>query len=659
MKTTTRFLMMLLACCAFLAAGTQQAAAQCAAGQTQVTITITPGSFPAELVWDLVDNVTSTVVASRTCGTAGGSTQNICLNDGQTYTFNARDDWGDGWNGATFTITKTAGGCAIASGSPNNGLGGDNTDNCVRFQLEQSVTFQTDAPIAGCTNPTASNFNPCATIDDGSCLLPAVNDACADAIDIASGTCYTGSNVGATAGDGALDAACIDGSLTPADIWFSTTVGASGAVSISIADNPGFSSIFELYLGTCGSLGTGILASLGACNNYGDGGGLTLTGLPAGAELLIRFWDFGSNDFGGLTLCVEEPAPPVLGCTDPCASNFNPDAEEDDGSCLLPVTDADDCSSAATIAAGVTPFYSAGATGSDITSCTSSDSLDIWFAYNVPSGLDSVLIYTCGSSFDTGLSLWADCDGPSEIACNDDGTPSGIGSTCDGSNFQSYILLTDSALTAVEGSTIYIRIAGFSGTSGCGDLNIEELGTPPFVCVEPTNPVSTVVPAGVLLSWDTTPGALAYRISGGPVGGPFVNRPSATNSKLIPNNALTAGTCYEWRVRAKCVDLSVSVSSVTAGFCVPAARLEDNANAQLFPNPADQQTVLSFRADADEAMTVQVYDLSGKLMMTETLNATAGANNYALNTAKLADGSYLIQLTGQNHNIAMMVDVKH
>ncbi|MBI1192970.1 MAG: T9SS type A sorting domain-containing protein [Bacteroidetes bacterium] len=654
MMTTTRFFFMLLACCAFLAAGTQQTAAQCAPGQTEVTITITPGSFPAELVWDLVDNVTATVVASRTCGTAGGSTQNICLNDGQTYTFNARDDWGDGWNGATFNIAKTVGGCAIASGSPNNLTAGDNTDNCVGFQLEQSVTFQTDAPIAGCTNPAASNFNPCATIDNGSCIVPAPNNACADAIDIANGTCYVGSNVGATAGDGPLGVACVDGSLTPADIWFTTTIGASGAVNITVADNPGFSSIFELYLGTCGSLGTGILASLGACSNYGDGGGITLSGLPAGAELVIRFWDFGSNDFNALTLCVEEP---IAGCTDPCASNYNPAASIDDGSCTLPATDADDCASAAAVSAGVTPFYSEGATGSDISSCTGNDSLDIWFAYSVPVGIDSVLIYTCGSSFDTGLSLWDACGG-NEIACNDDATPAG-GSLCGGSNFQSYILLTDSALTDVEGSTIYIRIAGFNGSSGCGDLNIEELGTPPFVCVEPQNPVSTLTPAGVTLSWDATPGVLAYRVTGGPVGGPYVNRTSGTNSKNIPNSALNAGTCYEWSVRAKCVDNSVSGYSSMSGFCIPVARMDGTADVQLFPNPADQQTVLSFSADADEAMTVQVYDLSGKLMMTESLNATAGANNYSLNTAQLADGSYLVQLMGETRNFAMMVDVKH
>ncbi len=661
MNTTKRLFIATLACCAFLLGSAQKSEAQASgAPVTEVTITITPGSFPAEIVWELVDDVTATVIASRACGTLGGSTLNLFLNDGQTYTFRALDDWGDGWNGGTFTVKKRATNCVIITGSGNNGLAGDNTDNCIGFQLESSTVFQTDAPIAGCTNPAASNYNICATVDNGSCVFPALNNACSSAIDIPSGTCFTGTNIGATAGDGPLGLACVDGSLTPADIWFSTTVGATGTVQLTFVDNPGFSSIVELYLGSCGALGTGILTSIGACSNWGDGGGFTLSGLPPAAVLLIRFWDFGSNDFNSLTLCVAEPVPPVEGCTDPCADNYNPLAVIDDGSCIVTaVTDADECASAAAIVAGTTAFYSVGATGSDISSCTGNDSLDVWFAYSIPSYLDSLLVYTCGSSFDTGLSLWDACGG-NELACSDDGTPAG-GSTCGGSSFQSYILLSDSGLAAVAGSTIYIRIAGFDGNSGCGDLIIEEVGSPPFVCEIPLNPVTTIVPAGALLSWDAVPGAIAYRVTGGPVGGPSANRTSATNSKLIPNGVLDATLCYEWRVRTKCFDNSTSGYSTLGSFCGPDAgsRLGETADSQLYPNPADDQTILSFEAGADEAMTVQVFDLSGKLMFSDIINAVSGLNNYTLNTSGLVNGSYLIQLLGESRNEAMMVDVNH
>jgi hypothetical protein len=656
MNSTKTFGLLAVACCALLLSSAPKATAQCASGQTEVTITINGGSFPAEIVWELVDDVTSTVVASRACGTAGGSVEDICLNDGQTYTFNAFDDWGDGWNGGTFEVKIKDSGCVLAAGAPNNGVGGDNTDNCVGFDLEQSVTFQTDAPISGCTNPAASNFNICATIDDGSCLLPAPNDACADAIAIPAGTCFSGSNVGATAGDSPLDAACVDGNLTPSDIWFTTTVPASGALRVVVANQPGFSSIYEFYLGDCSDLGPGILASLGACTNYSTGTGLTLSGLPAGATLYIRWWDFGSNDFGPVSLCVEEPA---LGCTDPCASNFDPAASIDDGSCVLPALDADECVDAATITAGTTAFYSQGASGTDISSCTSNDSLDIWFAYEVPAGLDSLLIYTCGSSFDTGLSLWDACGG-SELACNDDGTPGGIGSSCGGSNFQSYILLTDSALLNVAGSVVYIRIAGFNGTSGCGDLIIEEVAAP-VACDKPVNLAAFEGPFGVTLTWDAVPGALGYRINGGLLGGPFAVTKSLTNSRFLPNSLLSAGSCYEYGVRARCSGGITSDVSDRDTFCLsaPAARLADMLDVQLFPNPANDYTVLTFSAEADEMLSVQVFDLSGKLMVSDSYNAGAGLNNYTLNTAQLLDGTYLVQLSGESMNTTLKVDVKH
>ena len=130
MVTTKHLLKTGLAFCLAILMGSMQTA-YAGGGATEVVVTITPGSFPLEIVWELVDDVTAGVVASRTCGTAGGSTQNIFLNDGQTYTFNAFDDWGDGWNGGTFEIKKASDGCVFAAGSPNNGLAGDNTDNCI------------------------------------------------------------------------------------------------------------------------------------------------------------------------------------------------------------------------------------------------------------------------------------------------------------------------------------------------------------------------------------------------------------------------------------------------------------------------------------------------------------------------------------------------
>lgn len=658
MNTTARALLSSSIMVGMLLAFAVPANAQCAAGQTEVQIDVTEGSFPAEQSWNLIDDVTGDTLLSDACGGLSAISTTLCLNDGQTYTFQAIDDWGDGWNGGTWTVTNVASAAVIGSGSANNGISGDDSDACDGQDLEETFTFDPAAGIEGCTDSTAINYNPAATIDDGSCLFPASNNACADAIDIPVGTCYVGSNEGATFDGDSLDAACVDATFAPADIWFTTTVPASGTININLPVVPGISSIFELYSGTCGALGPGILAGIGACSNYGPGGGLTLSGLTAGDVLYIRYWDFGSNDFGPIEICVEEPG---QGCTDPCASNFDSTATVDDGSCILPATDADDCSAAAAVMAGTTAFYSGGATGSDITSCTSSDSASIWFAYTVPAGMDTVNIYTCGSSFDTGLSLWDACGG-SEIACNDDGTPGvAFGSSCGGSNFQSYILLSDSTLDALVGSTVYIRIAGFNGASGCGDLVIDEIEEAAAVCAAPGNPTSVVSGTDATLSWDATPDAVGYRVQGGRVGGPKRFIVSLFPSLALSSTVLEPNTCYDWRVRARCTDGSKSPYSSVDVFCTDSAgtRMAAEIAVDVYPNPASDIARLQFQNDRSEQMQVLVMDLSGKLVSQQSVAVAEGANTIELDIASLPNGSYLVQLEGESRVRALQLDVQH
>ncbi len=132
--------------------------------------------------------------------------------------------------------------------------------------------------------------------------------------------------------------------------------------------------------------------------------------------------------------------------------------------CIGPLTN-NTCATATVIGDGTTPFSSVGATGTDVTSCTAGDNNDVWFQY-VATCTGTVTATTCGSAtFDTSLSAWSACPGAgAELACNDDAPGCGLTSTI--------------TFPVVSGTTYWIRISGYLGATGSGNLTIICAGAP-------------------------------------------------------------------------------------------------------------------------------------------------------------------------------------
>ena len=108
---------------------------------------------------------------------------------------NMTDSYGDGWNGAVYTLTD-ADGNVLATGDLDSAQQGDGTtqgsdivqigvDSCglgctdpaaCNYDDEATLDDGTcDFDCNGCTDPEACNYDPTATQDDGSCLA---NDEC-------------------------------------------------------------------------------------------------------------------------------------------------------------------------------------------------------------------------------------------------------------------------------------------------------------------------------------------------------------------------------------------------------------------------------------------------------------------------------------------------
>ncbi|AQQ69685.1 V8-like Glu-specific endopeptidase [Limihaloglobus sulfuriphilus] len=116
----------------------------------------------------------------------------------------------------------------------------------------------------------------------------------------------------------------------------------------------------------------------------------------------------------------------------------------------------DDCAGA--IAVTESAAYSgstAGATGTQTSSCGDNDTNDVWHVFT-PAAAGLYSLSLCGSSFDTTLAVYDECGG-AELACNDD--------SCE---YQSMLTLQLNA-----GEDYYIRIAGYGGETGSYTLVVE------------------------------------------------------------------------------------------------------------------------------------------------------------------------------------------
>lgn len=141
-----------------------------------LTLTLSTDCWGGEVSWTITDD-SNNVLASAPEGTYGNQqtyTWEGCLPAG-CYSFNIFDGYGDGMFGSQYGSCSVDGDYSMIDGNGNILFAMGNPDygngTTEAFCLVAST-------VLGCTNPLACNFNPLATEDDNSCLLP---DGCTDA----------------------------------------------------------------------------------------------------------------------------------------------------------------------------------------------------------------------------------------------------------------------------------------------------------------------------------------------------------------------------------------------------------------------------------------------------------------------------------------------
>jgi hypothetical protein len=270
-------------------------------------LTVSASAYPAEVgyVLENSDGVEFLNVAAN----GASSSHSLCLPNG-CYTFHQIDAFGDGWNGATYSIAYS-GGAVVSSGNFTNtpayqawdkynyflvGPGVLGCDDPLACNFEPAATCNNGTcdyvTCYGCTNPVACNYVEAATFDDGSCclencltleMIDYVGDGWDDGIYIIED--FDGNVVASGTLAYPLDYDIVHFCLPDGCYFFSVEgSGYPEEIEWSITDGQG--------------------------NTY-NGDGISVTNVNFG---------LGSGE--------------CYGCTDPSACTYNPFALIDDGSCI-------------------------------------------------------------------------------------------------------------------------------------------------------------------------------------------------------------------------------------------------------------------------------------------------------------------------------------
>ena len=129
----------------------------------ETTVVLETTAFASEISWELL-NANSEIVSEGAQPYSDNSiyTNTLCLNIEESYTVKLYDEYGDGWMGASLSFSILCDGASFTLLS---------TTLSDSFELTDAL-FTSCTLVYGCTNETATNFDPLANVDDGSCVLP-------------------------------------------------------------------------------------------------------------------------------------------------------------------------------------------------------------------------------------------------------------------------------------------------------------------------------------------------------------------------------------------------------------------------------------------------------------------------------------------------------
>jgi hypothetical protein len=92
------------------------------------------------------------------------------------------------------------------------------------------------------------------------------------------------------------------------------------------------------------------------------------------------------------------------------------------------------------------------------------------------------------------------------------------------------------------------------------------------------------------------------------------------------------------------------------------AGIEENSSSfselNVYPNPADDQVILSLTSEIEDQLMIEVYSLSGALILTQEVEVTTGGNEIPVDLSSVLSGNYLISIRNGESKTVLPITIR-
>lgn len=439
-----------------------------------------------------------------------------------------------------------------------------------------------------------------------------------------------GANSGDPTGFDGTDGNLCSSNYSGGDDYIFSYVGTGNALELDLTGTGSWSGI--LLTEGCPTTGTCIADETSSATSKS----LTSPALTAGVTYYIHISTWPSpQSIGEFCLNADETTPPMPPANDACAD-------------AIPITMGAAISGSTELSTNIEALTACngGAVGTNCAAGVNDGIVDftpgVWYVYTSETA-ESVTIEVTG--FDTEIQVFTGSCGALDCFAGDDDSFSG---GCCGSQV---CFDSDASFAPVD---YYIYIDGHGGATGDFDLTLNSMVLP----LDLIDWKGSTMKSGNKLSWSTanevnTESFSIEKLYDGSTWRSIGEVEAAGISTDILNyefmdDSPTNSEFY----RLKSMDLD---GSFTYSDIIELKRSITHDNVNVYPNPFTDEVSLKLDLIDDQEITIEIVDITGKLIYQDHKNAQTGTNNFALNLANHQAGVYIITVKTKNDMIQKRV----